>query len=432
MTESPPYSGLTPDTIIAALESCGFQPDGSMLALNSYENRVYQVGLEDGAFLVAKFYRPERWSDAAIREEHAFSLALAAEEIPVVAPLANAEGNTLHSYDGYRFSLSPRQGGRWPDLDDPDDLMWVGRLMARIHQLGASQPFQDRPTLDPGEMGAASATWLLDNDFIPLELESGYRSITTELQTAIEAGFEQVGGYQQIRLHGDCHPGTILWTDGGPHFVDLDDCRNGPAIQDLWMLLSGEANEMSMQLSYLREGYEMFASNGILFNHEGPTRGETFVTRKISRGVAAIELGLDDKIHLGNLDAARDWGDARDFVEGMWLMLQQDTPENFVLATGESHTVREFAENAFAALDISIAWQGTGVDEKGVDNATGDTIIQVDPRYFRPTEVDFLCGDASKAREKLGWSPKILFPQLVADMVASDYEYFKAPPEENA
>jgi Ser/Thr protein kinase RdoA (MazF antagonist) len=258
MTESPPYSGLTPDTIIAALESCGFQPDGSMLALNSYENRVYQVGLEDGAFLVAKFYRPERWSDAAIREEHAFSLALAAEEIPVVAPLANAEGNTLHSYDGYRFSLSPRQGGRWPDLDDPDDLMWVGRLMARIHQLGASQPFQDRPTLDPGEMGAASATWLLDNDFIPLELESGYRSITTELQTAIEAGFEQVGGYQQIRLHGDCHPGNILWTDGGPHFVDLDDCRNGPAIQDLWMLLSGEANEMSMQLSYLREGYEMF------------------------------------------------------------------------------------------------------------------------------------------------------------------------------
>jgi GDPmannose 4,6-dehydratase len=181
-----------------------------------------------------------------------------------------------------------------------------------------------------------------------------------------------------------------------------------------------------------REAYNMFACNGILFNHEGPTRGETFVTRKITRAAAAIKLGRQKCLYLGNLDAARDWGDARDFVEGMWLMLQQDTPENFVLATGESHTVREFAENAFAALDISIAWQGTGVDEKGVDNATGDTIIQVDPRYFRPTEVDFLCGDASKAREKLGWSPKILFPQLVADMVASDYEYFKAHPEENA
>ncbi len=258
MSEIAPYSDLTPDTIMAALESKGFQPDGSMLGLNSYENRVYQIGMEDGPPLVAKFYRPERWSNAAIQEEHDFSLALAALEIPVIAPLPDADGNTLHSYGGYRFSLSPRQGGRWPDLDDPDDLMWVGRLMARIHLLGADQPFRHRPTLDPKEMGADSAEYLLANGFIPLELEARYRQITQELQQDIDDSFASTGNYQIIRLHGDCHLGNILWTDNGPHFVDMDDCRNGPAIQDLWMLLSGEHNEMSLQMSYLREGYETF------------------------------------------------------------------------------------------------------------------------------------------------------------------------------
>jgi Ser/Thr protein kinase RdoA (MazF antagonist) len=258
VTEATPYSGLTPDTILAALESCGFQADGSMLGLNSYENRVYQIGMEEGPPLVAKFYRPNRWSNDAIQEEHEFSLTLAAEEIPVVAPIQDSNGKTLHSFEGYRFSLSPRQGGRWPNLDDPDDLMWVGRLMARLHQIGARQPFEYRPTLNPDEMGQESAEYLLANSFIPIELESSYRKITNELQLSINAQFDAAGPYQQIRLHGDCHMGNILWTDSGPHFVDLDDCRNGPAIQDLWMLLSGEHNEMSMQMSYLREGYEMF------------------------------------------------------------------------------------------------------------------------------------------------------------------------------
>ena len=179
-----------------------------------------------------------------------------------------------------------------------------------------------------------------------------------------------------------------------------------------------------------REAYNIFACNGILFNHEGPTRGETFVTRKITRAAAAIKLKRQKLLYLGNLDAARDWGDARDFVEGMWLILQQKTAENFVLATGESHTVREFAENAFAALDISLEWQGEGINEKGVNSSTGDTIIQVDPRYFRPTEVDHLCGDASKAKNKLGWKPKIAFKQLVTDMVSSDLEYYKSHPNE--
>ncbi|MBL4691307.1 MAG: GDP-mannose 4,6-dehydratase [Rhodospirillales bacterium] len=181
-----------------------------------------------------------------------------------------------------------------------------------------------------------------------------------------------------------------------------------------------------------REAYGIFACNGILFNHEGPTRGETFVTRKITRAAAAIKLGRQDCVYLGNLNATRDWGDARDFVEGMWLMMQHEVAENFVLATGESHTVREFAENAYTNLDITIEWQGSGVDEKGIDAATGNTIIQVDPRYFRPTEVDYLCGDAGKAHEKLGWKPKITFKQLVSDMVAADFEYFKSHPDENA
>ena len=179
-----------------------------------------------------------------------------------------------------------------------------------------------------------------------------------------------------------------------------------------------------------REAYNIFACNGILFNHEGPTRGETFVTRKITRAAAAIKLQRQNLLYLGNLDAARDWGDARDFIEGMWLIMQQKTAENFVLATGESHTVREFAENAFASLDITLEWQGSGVDEKGIDISTGNTIIQVDPRYFRPTEVDHLCGDASKAKEKLGWEPKITFKELVKDMVSSDFEFYKSHPDE--
>jgi GDPmannose 4,6-dehydratase len=171
-----------------------------------------------------------------------------------------------------------------------------------------------------------------------------------------------------------------------------------------------------------REAYGMHASNGILFNHEGPTRGETFVTRKITRAVAAISLGAQDTLFLGNLDAKRDWGHARDYVEGMWRILQQDEPDDYVLATGEMHSVREFVERAFAEVDIRIAWQGKGVDEKGIDAATGRVLVRIDPRYFRPTEVDLLIGDPSKARSKLGWRHTVSFATLVAEMVAADLE----------
>ncbi|RMG80814.1 MAG: GDP-mannose 4,6-dehydratase [Bacteroidetes bacterium] len=174
-----------------------------------------------------------------------------------------------------------------------------------------------------------------------------------------------------------------------------------------------------------REAYGMFACNGILFNHESPIRGETFVTRKITRAAARIKLGMQKKLYLGNLDAKRDWGHAKDYVEGMWLMLQQDEPEDFVLATGETYSVRYFVEEAFKNLDIEIEWKGKGVEEKGINKATGEVIVEIDPKYFRPTEVDLLVGDASKAKEKLGWTPKHTLKELINEMVQSDYELFK-------
>ncbi len=174
-----------------------------------------------------------------------------------------------------------------------------------------------------------------------------------------------------------------------------------------------------------REAYGMHASNGILFNHEGPTRAETFVTRKITRAVAAIHLGFQDKLFLGNLDAKRDWGHARDYVEGMWLILQQPEPDDYVLATGETHTVREFVERAFAEIGVTIGWKGEGVDERGLDAATGKCLVEIDARYFRPTEVELLLGDPTKAHERLGWTHKTTFPQLVTEMMASDLVVMK-------
>ncbi|MCP3866664.1 MAG: serine/threonine protein kinase [Gammaproteobacteria bacterium] len=259
MTETAaPYDALTPDVILGAIESAGFQPYGGILALNSYENRVYQVTLDEAPPLIAKFYRPSRWSDECILEEHRFSHALAMDEIPVVPPLANADGETLHEYQGFRFALFPRQGGRWPELDNPDRLAWIGRFLGRIHQLGASQDFIHRPVLDPNTMGRDSAAWLLENGFIPIEQESSYRRLTETLMDSIDSAFDKASECRWIRLHGDCHRGNILWTDQGPHYVDMDDCRMGPAIQDMWMLLSGDRSEMAIQLSYLREGYETF------------------------------------------------------------------------------------------------------------------------------------------------------------------------------
>ncbi|MEW6354110.1 MAG: serine/threonine protein kinase [Pseudomonadota bacterium] len=253
-----PYYALNPDTILDAVESFGVRCSGAILALNSYENRVYQVGIEDGAPLVAKFYRPGRWPDAAILEEHAYTLQLAEHEIPVVAPLRNAAGHTLVKHQGFRFALFPCQGGRRPELESAEQRIWIGRFIGRIHAVGAVQPFKHRPTLSVQEFGFDAAQFLLEHDFIPADLEVAYRTLTQHLLQQVSDAFARAGAIRAIRLHGDCHPGNILWTDRGPHFVDLDDCRMGPAVQDIWMLLSGERGDMTAQLADILEGYTGF------------------------------------------------------------------------------------------------------------------------------------------------------------------------------
>jgi Ser/Thr protein kinase RdoA (MazF antagonist) len=251
------YARLTPDTLLGAVESLGFVTSGQLLALNSYENRVYQVGLEDAAPLIAKFYRPQRWSDAAIIEEHAFALELAAHEIPVVAPLQTGQ-TTLHRFEGYRFAVYPRQGGHWPELGNREERLWMGRFIGRIHAVGAAHSFEHRPALDIDSFGHRPSRFLIEGGFLPAHIETAYRTLVADLLARIGEYFERAGGISRIRLHGDCHPGNILWTDDGPHFVDLDDCRSGPAIQDLWMLLSGDRSEMQLQLGEILEGYRQF------------------------------------------------------------------------------------------------------------------------------------------------------------------------------
>ncbi len=251
------YSGLTPDTLLDAVDQCGYQTDGRFIALNSYENRVYQVGIEAEVPIIAKFYRPGRWSNAAIAEEHGFAIELAEQEIPVVAPL-HINATTLHTYKGYRFALFRRHGGHWPELNTQDDREWAGRFIARIHAVGATRPFKHRPTLDIDSFGQQSVRFLLEKGFIPAHIETAYSTLTEDLLQQITSAYNNAGNIQQIRLHGDCHPGNILWTDDGPHFVDLDDCRTGPAIQDIWMLISGDRHEMQTQLIDIIEGYLQF------------------------------------------------------------------------------------------------------------------------------------------------------------------------------
>lgn len=253
----PDYAGLTPDVLLAAVDRCGLRTSGRFLALNSYENRVYQVGVDDGEPVIAKFYRPHRWPDAAILEEHAFAQELAQEEIPVIAPLV-VDGATLHFHAGYRYALYRRQGGHWPELNQRDDRLRMGRFIGRFHGVGASRPFAHRPRLDIDSFGHRPARFLLQEGFIPDHIETAYRTLSADLLEQVEHSFRNAGDVRAIRLHGDCHPGNILWTDAGPHFVDLDDCRQGPAIQDLWMLISGDHHERGLQLSWLLEGYRQF------------------------------------------------------------------------------------------------------------------------------------------------------------------------------
>jgi len=259
MSSDAPYSDLSPETVLDAIEALGVRCDGRVLALNSYENRVYQVGIEDGPPLIAKFYRPKRWSDAAILEEHAFALELEAQEIPVVAPLESL-GRSLHVHHDYRYAVFPRRGGRWPELGTRDEREWVGRFLGRIHAVGRTAAFRARGSLDVHQLGRQARDEVLDGGWMPDYLAAKYEEVTDELLEQIEPRAEGWGGARLVRILGDCHRGNILWTDAGPHFVDLDDSLRGPAIQDLWMLLSGDSDNMRRELTDLLTGYEQFAT----------------------------------------------------------------------------------------------------------------------------------------------------------------------------
>ncbi len=252
------FARLGPDLVLDALDSIGLHGDGRLLALNSYENRVYQIGIDDGPPIIAKFYRPGRWSDAAIIEEHAFVEELVAHEIPVVPATRLADGKSLHELDGFRFSVFARHGGRAPELDDRATLEWLGRFIGRIHAVGATEPFIERPAIDVTSFGDEPRAWLLANNFIPSDLHAAWTAATEQALDGVRRCYDRAGDISMLRLHGDVHSGNVLWTDAGPHFVDFDDSRTGPAMQDLWMLLSGERSDMQRQLCDLLAGYEDF------------------------------------------------------------------------------------------------------------------------------------------------------------------------------
>ncbi len=249
---------LGPNDIVEAVGALGFETNGVLSPLNSYENRVYEIGCWDAPSLIAKFYRPERWTDAAIIEEHDFTLELDALEIPVVAPLVGDDGRTLFHVGDFRFALYPKCGGRPPEFDDPEVLVRLGRFIGRIHALGAEADFEHRPELTVAHFGDASLDYLLEHGFVPPECEAHYAALAEELLDEIDALVAGVEHYRRIRLHGDTHVGNILWSENAPKIVDFDDARMGPAIQDMWMFLSGSRPRCEQQLAALLDGYTQF------------------------------------------------------------------------------------------------------------------------------------------------------------------------------
>jgi Ser/Thr protein kinase RdoA (MazF antagonist) len=327
-----PYQALTPDVVMDALASVGLYGNGRLQALSSYENRVYQLQLEEGQLVVAKFYRPGRWSEVQILEEHAFSAELMAAEIPVVGPLT-LNGCTLHHFGGFAFSVSPNRGGRAPELDDPDVLEWTGRFLARIHTVGAARPFVSRPALNLQSFGIESRDWLLRHDKIPLDVQSAWAKSSQDALDLIACnacltgatGHNTIEGeaIRQLRLHGDCHPGNILWTPlespasqgPGPHFVDLDDARSGPAVQDLWMLLSGDRQQRTRQLGALVDGYEQFRE----FDRRETALIEALRTLRLIHYSAWLARRWDDPTFPINFP----WFGSSDYWQGQVQMLEE-------------------------------------------------------------------------------------------------------------
>ena len=318
------FASLTPDLVLDALESVGLRGDGRLTALSSYENRVYQVHLEDGVPVIAKFYRPQRWSDAQILEEHQFAAELMEYEVPMIGP-QSLNGSTLHHFGDFCFSVSPRRGGRPPELDDAEVLEWIGRLLARLHRVGARQAFVSRPALNLQTFAIEPMEWLLAHDQVPLDVQSAW---TRNVQRAIDA----IGAYPAlqnpssgaigiVRLHGDCHPGNILWTPAdaavgaGPHFVDLDDARMGPAVQDLWMLLSGDRQQRSRQLGILVDGYEQVRP----FDHAELTLIEPLRTLRLIHYSAWLARRWTDPTFPANFP----WFGSSDYWQGQVLMLEE-------------------------------------------------------------------------------------------------------------
>ncbi|MBK7001682.1 MAG: serine/threonine protein kinase [Rhodoferax sp.] len=327
-----PFEALTPDVVLDALDRVGLRGDGRLTALSSYENRVYQVQLEDGSAVVAKFYRPERWSDERIQEEHDFAAELMAAEVPVIGPLKLMDAS-LHHFGGFSFSVSPRRGGRAPELDDGEVLEWIGRFLARIHTVGATQPFVSRPRLDVQSFGVEPMQWLLEHDKVPLDVQSAWTKAcrgAIDLVSTYAALTEANGqncadksGITILRLHGDCHPGNILWTPTdaalaagpGPHFVDLDDARMGPAVQDLWMLLSGDRSQRTRQLGALVDGYEQFRD----FNRAELVLIEPLRTLRLIHYSAWLARRWDDPTFPANFP----WFGSSDYWQGQVQMLAE-------------------------------------------------------------------------------------------------------------
>jgi Ser/Thr protein kinase RdoA (MazF antagonist) len=302
-----PFAQLSPDAVLQAVESQGYITNGRILALNSYENRVYQVGIEEAEPVIVKFYRPQRWTTAQILEEHHFCAELLTNEVSVVTPLQLNNQSTLAQWQGIQLAIFPRRGGRAPELDDMDHLYAIGQHLGRLHAAGKIKPFQYRPALSVQTYGYDSMAFLLEN-CIPKNLRISYETLAKDLLIKIEQAFAAVDSLAWIRTHGDCHIGNMLWRDDRPHFVDFDDARMAPAIQDLWMLLSGDRFQQALQLSEVLEGYDMFND----FNRAEIALIEPLRTLRMMHYAAWLARRWEDPafpLHFPWFNTERYWGE---------------------------------------------------------------------------------------------------------------------------